>query len=62
LTFLGDRYAKVEGSTRAGIDVPLPTSWTAEDVESWLLVHAVAANGGNPVDGHTDLFAQGFDR
>ncbi|KAG2030449.1 hypothetical protein BDR03DRAFT_878261, partial [Suillus americanus] len=26
-------YETVEGSAKAGIDVPLPTSWTAEDVE-----------------------------
>jgi hypothetical protein len=59
---IGNRYEKVEGSTRAGIDVPLPRSWTAEDVESWLMVHAAAANAGKTVDYHTDLFAQGFDR
>ncbi|KAG1733502.1 putative aminoadipate reductase [Suillus lakei] len=44
-------YEKVDGSTRAGIDVPLPTNWTADDVESWLIVHAAAT-----------FFAQGFDR
>lgn len=62
LTFFGDRYETVEGSTTAGINVPPPSSWTVEDVESWLLIHAAAANGGNPVDRHADLFAQGFDR
>ncbi|KAG2145394.1 male sterility protein-domain-containing protein [Suillus bovinus] len=28
LDFTGDRYEKVEGSARAGFDIPLPTSWT----------------------------------
>ncbi|OJA13311.1 hypothetical protein AZE42_09976 [Rhizopogon vesiculosus] len=55
-------YEKVEGSAKSGIDVPLPRSWTAEDVESWLMIHAAAANAGKAVDCHTDLFAQGFDR
>ncbi|KAG1750096.1 putative aminoadipate reductase [Suillus lakei] len=54
-------YEKVEGSTRAGIDVPLPISWTAEDVEGWLTVHAAAVNANKAVDPDTDLFAQGFD-
>ncbi|KAG2366971.1 acetyl-CoA synthetase-like protein [Suillus spraguei] len=54
-------YEKVEGSARAGIDVPLPTSWTAEDVEEWLKVHATAANADKAVDPDADLFAQGFD-
>jgi len=59
---MGNRYEKVEGSTIAGVHVPLPRSWTVEAVESWLLVHAAAANAGKAVDCHTDLFAQGFDR
>ncbi|KAG2117013.1 putative aminoadipate reductase [Suillus discolor] len=54
-------YEKVEGSTRAGIDVPLPTSWTAEDVEEWLKVHAAAVNADKEVDPDADLFTQGFD-
>jgi thioester reductase-like protein len=54
-------YEKVEGSTRAGIDVPLPTSWTPEDVEGWLSVHAAAVNDNKAVDPDTDLFSQGFD-
>lgn len=55
------RYDKVE-SGRTGIDIPLPTSWTMEDVESWLMLHAVSVNAGKAVDPGTDLFAQGFDR
>ncbi|KAG2060872.1 putative aminoadipate reductase [Suillus hirtellus] len=54
-------YETVEGSARAGIDVPLPTSWTAEDVEAWLKVHATAVNAERAVDPGVDLFAQGFD-
>jgi hypothetical protein len=52
----------VEGSAKAGNDVPLPTSWTAEDVEEWLKVHAAAVNADKAVDPDADLFAQGFDR
>jgi len=62
LDFTVNRYEKVEGSTRAGIDVPLPTSWTPEDVEGWLSVHAAAVNDNKAVDPDTDLFSQGFDR
>ncbi|KAG2076580.1 putative aminoadipate reductase [Suillus decipiens] len=54
-------YEKVEGSARAGTDVPLPTSWTTEDVEEWLKVHATAVNADKAVDPDADLFAQGFD-
>ncbi|KAG1744621.1 putative aminoadipate reductase [Suillus paluster] len=54
-------YEKVEGSTRAGIDVPLPTNWTADDVENWLMVHAAAVNADKSVDPDADFFAQGFD-
>ena len=59
---MDDRYEKVEGSARAGIDVPLPTNWTVKEVENWLMVHAVAVNAGKAVHPGTDLFAQGFDR
>ncbi|KAG0702280.1 putative aminoadipate reductase [Suillus ampliporus] len=54
-------YEKVEGSITTGIDVPLPTNWTAKDVESWLMVHAIAVNADKAVDPDTDFFAQGFD-
>ncbi|KAG2133342.1 putative aminoadipate reductase [Suillus clintonianus] len=53
-------YDKVEGG-RTGIDVPLPTNWTTEDVESWLMVHSASVNAGKAVDPDTDFFAQGFD-
>jgi hypothetical protein len=61
LTFVGNRYEKVDGSTRAGLGVSLPTNWTVEVVESWLMVHAVAVNAGKAVHPDTDLFAQDFD-
>ncbi|KAG0691850.1 putative aminoadipate reductase [Suillus ampliporus] len=48
-------YEKVEGSTRAGIDVPLPTNWIADDVENWLMVHAAAVNADKAVDPDTDF-------
>ncbi|KAG2361461.1 putative aminoadipate reductase, partial [Suillus spraguei] len=54
-------YETVEGSTRAGLDVPLPTSWTTEDVEEWFRVHAAAVNADKAVNPDADLFAQGFD-
>jgi len=62
LTYMSDRYETVENSARAGIDVPLPANWTVEAVQSWLMVHATAANAGKIVDPEGDLFAQGFDR
>ncbi|OJA16829.1 hypothetical protein AZE42_12046, partial [Rhizopogon vesiculosus] len=54
-------YEKVEGSTRAGIGVPLPMDWIVEEAESWLMIHAVAVNAGKAVHPDIDLFAQGFD-
>ncbi|KAG1853286.1 acetyl-CoA synthetase-like protein [Suillus tomentosus] len=54
-------YEKAEGSTRVGIDVPLPTSWTVEDAEGWLKVHAAAVNADKGVDLDADFFTQGFD-
>ncbi|OJA09504.1 hypothetical protein AZE42_10661 [Rhizopogon vesiculosus] len=55
-------YETVESSTDAGIHVSLPSNWTVENVKSWLMVHAVAANASKAIDPETDLFAQGFDR
>lgn len=56
------RYASVEASAKAGIDVPLPSAWSQPEVEKWLAVHATAVNEGKPVEVDEDLFAQGFDR
>jgi hypothetical protein len=61
-TFLGGRYETVEGSTRAGTDVPLPANWAVEEVESWLMIHATIVNTGKAVHRDTDFFSQGFDR
>ncbi|KAF8438365.1 putative aminoadipate reductase [Boletus edulis BED1] len=54
-------YASVEASARAGIDVPLPPTWSQIDVEKWLLVHATAVNAGKPIEVDADVFEQGFD-
>ena len=62
LTLVGNSYEHAEGSAGTGTDVLLPTSWTTENVESWLIVHAMAVNAGVVVDPDTDLFVQGFDR
>ena len=62
LTFMVGRYKDVEGSITAGVDVPLPTKWDGEEVESWLSVHAAAVNAGKAVHPGTDFFSQGFDR
>ena len=59
---MGDRYDRMESSGISGTDVSLPTNWTAEDVESWLMIHVAAVNGNTTVDPDADLFAQGFDR
>ncbi|KAG1869467.1 hypothetical protein DFJ58DRAFT_723325 [Suillus subalutaceus] len=50
MTFIGDRYEKVDGSTTAGSNVSLLTNWTTDDVESWLMVHAIAVNAANVAD------------
>ncbi|KAG6374188.1 hypothetical protein JVT61DRAFT_4841 [Boletus reticuloceps] len=54
-------YASVEASARAGIDVPLPPTWSQIDVEKWLMVHATAVNAGKPIKVDADVFEQGFD-
>ncbi|KAH0833866.1 putative nonribosomal peptide synthetase [Lanmaoa asiatica] len=54
-------YASVAASAKAGIDIPLPASWSRIGVESWLMVHATAVNAGKPVQVDVDVFEQGFD-
>lgn len=54
------RYASMEASAKAGIDVPLPASWSQIEVENWLMVHATAVN--KPIEVDRDVFEQGFDR
>lgn len=62
LMFLVHRYTSIEASSKAGIDVPLPSTWTQPEIENWLAVHATAVNAGKPVEVDTDVFEQGFDR
>ena len=52
----------METSANAGINVPLPWTWTPREVENWLVVHATAVNAGKPIEVDTDMFEQGFDR
>ncbi|KAF8835574.1 putative aminoadipate reductase [Paxillus ammoniavirescens] len=54
-------YESVEASTKAGIDVPLPSDWVQTEVENWLMVHATAVNSDKPVEVDEDLFKQAFD-
>ncbi|KAI6017887.1 putative aminoadipate reductase [Pisolithus marmoratus] len=54
-------YESVEASATAGMDVSLPSEWTTENVEDWLMVHAAAVNSNGPVNPGIDLFEQGFD-
>jgi thioester reductase-like protein len=54
-------YESVEGSGKAGIEVPLPSTWSQTEVEDWLMVHATAVNSDKPVQVDADLFEQGFD-
>lgn len=56
------RYQALEASSRAGIDVPLPQTWTETEVENWLMVHATAVNADRPIEIDVDVFEQGFDR
>ncbi|KAH7882112.1 putative aminoadipate reductase [Phlebopus sp. FC_14] len=44
-------YESMEASARAGVEVPIPSSWTQSEVEDWLLA----------VERNADLFEQGFD-
>ncbi|KAI5990800.1 putative aminoadipate reductase [Pisolithus marmoratus] len=54
-------YESVEASATAGIEVSLPSEWTAPEVQSWLMIHAAAVNSNEPVNPDMDLFEQGFD-
>ncbi|KIJ18039.1 hypothetical protein PAXINDRAFT_97557 [Paxillus involutus ATCC 200175] len=54
-------FDSVEASTKAGIDVPIPSDWVQSEVENWLMVHATAVNSDKPVEVDEDLFKQAFD-
>ncbi|KAJ7056386.1 putative aminoadipate reductase [Mycena amicta] len=53
-------YATIEASGNAANDVAPPVSWTAEDIEPWLITHAGLLSGKEIV-ASKDLFDQGFD-
>ncbi|KAJ3555784.1 hypothetical protein NM688_g2384 [Phlebia brevispora] len=53
-------YETVERSTDSQGIAP-PDSWTARDIETWLLKHATAVNGDVAPSASVDLFEQGFD-
>lgn len=53
-------YATVESSAR-GEDVVPPSTWTQENVQTWLVEQAVDINPGKAVSASADLFEQGFD-
>ena len=54
-------YASVKESTNARC-VPVPTSWNAEDVQSWLMDEACTIVGKRALDPVASLFDQAFDR
>src|ERR1700761_7853417 len=54
------RYSTIEASANAAGDVDPPASWTAEDLEPWLMAHATLLSDKNIRSGG-DLFDQGFD-
>lgn len=56
------RYGVVEASTKAAENIAPPASWTADEVESWLLKQANDISSSAPLNGSKDLFQQGFDR
>ncbi|EGO20261.1 hypothetical protein SERLADRAFT_477663 [Serpula lacrymans var. lacrymans S7.9] len=58
---INNLYDTVEESTRAGNDVPLPKSWTEEELQGWLMAHAAIVNADREVDPEADFFEQGFD-
>ncbi|KAJ7193227.1 putative aminoadipate reductase [Mycena pura] len=53
-------YSTIEASANAAGDVDPPASWTAEDLEPWLMAHATLLSDKNMRSGG-DLFDQGFD-
>ncbi|KAJ7052224.1 putative aminoadipate reductase [Mycena amicta] len=56
-------YDTIEASGNAASDVAPPTSWTATELEPWLLTHAALISGKDSEQLKTDidLFDQGFD-
>ncbi len=52
-----DRSEISQGSTLSS-----PTSWTVEDIETWLLALTASVNNGQPLLAAVDIFEQGLDR
>ncbi|THG96855.1 hypothetical protein EW026_g5054 [Hermanssonia centrifuga] len=53
---LYDRSEISQGSTLSS-----PTSWTVEDIETWLLALTASVNNGQPLLAAVDIFEQGLD-
>ncbi|KAJ7785171.1 putative aminoadipate reductase [Mycena maculata] len=53
-------YNTIEASGNAANDTEPPASWTAEDLEAWLKMHA-SVIADRDIRGGQDLFEQGFD-
>ncbi|KAJ7067512.1 putative nonribosomal peptide synthetase [Mycena amicta] len=60
ITALRFRYDTIEASGNAASDIAPPASWTATELEPWLLAHAGLLSG-REITPATDLFDQGFD-
>ena len=56
-----ERYRTVENSENPGGLVP-PLSWTADDIEAWLLDQAFSVAGGKTIFPDSNIFDEGFDR
>lgn len=52
----------VESSMKSSQKILSPSSWSAEQLEGWLLQHAAEINPGRELRLDGDLFDQGFDR
>ncbi|KAF7341016.1 Acetyl-CoA synthetase-like protein [Mycena sanguinolenta] len=53
-------YEAIEASGNAASDIDPPLSWSSEDLEPWLIVHASLV-ADKDIHGGRDLFDQGFD-
>ncbi|KAJ6487165.1 putative aminoadipate reductase [Mycena vitilis] len=53
-------YETIEASGNTASDIKPPLSWTVEDLEDWLQIHATLVADTEISGGH-DLFEQGFD-
>ncbi|KAJ6482180.1 putative aminoadipate reductase [Mycena vitilis] len=53
-------YDTIEASGNAASDIEPPSSWTAQDLETWLETHATLV-ADKEILGGDDIFEQGFD-